>query len=177
MRPFECQTASRRILDVSVPYALLSCQVDGRTGRWFVHPFISSLHVLLVYQIRTIPISRPPSRGPRRPLFITSVGRCTKKLCLQASDKHDRETNCTWSKVWKTHEEREERKRECVAAVIIESFRYWTLAFDHSASNNLESAPLLTLRNQGDDHPGITSRASVSAFHPTVQFARTYRYK
>jgi hypothetical protein len=43
---------------------------------------------------------------------------------------------CLKQTFWKTHEEREERKRECVAAdIIIESFRYSTMVFGHSASN------------------------------------------
>ena len=80
VRPFECQTAPRRILDVSVPYALLSFEVDGRTGRWFIHPFISSLHVLPVCEIRTTLISQLPLWGPRKLLWVTSVDHSTKNL-------------------------------------------------------------------------------------------------
>ena len=80
------------------------------------------------------------------------------------------------AKFWKTHEEREERKRECVAAdVIIESFRYWTLAFDHSASNTSDPRLYSLSEIRATIILEITSRASVSALPPRVQIVWTYR--
>ena len=59
MRPFECQTASRGIPDVSVPHALSSYEfvwIGGRTGRLV----LTFLHILATCIVVVSDLNRTP---------------------------------------------------------------------------------------------------------------------